>query len=241
MTLVHQRRNRPLGGAKLVVKDLLRGVRYLLRHSAPRTLPRPPGLGHVRDILVTGFDATVTGLRGGERPQSEAIRLALSQLARIATQPRGFDFEDEFREASYALAKSILGFRDLNNVLLAEYSLAAAARSPLLAGPFADAAEFCAAAALAIDAAKPVVLIDKESTGSDDPFVKSPSVALACAIGLAAVAWIIKNGAVDAKECLMSAVDVVIPLHERLLSVIHGPLPHGTLATVFREYAPFIP
>jgi hypothetical protein len=242
MTLVHQGRAMPLGDAKLVVKDLLRGFRYLLRHSAgPRTHPRPRGLGQLGDILATGLDATVAGLRGGDRSQSETIGLALGRLARIATPPRGADFEYEFRKASYALAKSILRLRKLDNVLIAEYTLAAAARSPLLAGPFADAGDFCAAVALAIAGAHPVLLVDKDASGSDDPFVRSPSVALGCTIGLVATAWIVKHGTVDARKLLMSAVDIVVPLHERLLGGLEGPHPHATLAALFREYAAFIP
>jgi hypothetical protein len=241
MALVDDRRVSPWDDLKLVVKDGLRGVRYLLRHSPPRALPRPPGLGHVRDSLVAGLGAAVTRLRGGERPRPEAVRLALERFARLAAQGPVSDLELEFRKASYALAKAILGLRGLDNALVAEHSLAAAAHSPLADGPFADGAEFCAAAALALHEAQPVTRIDADAAGSDDPFLRSPNVALACTIGLAATAWIAKAGKVDAEKLLMSAVEVVVPLHERLLGEIGGPHPRASLASLFREYAAFIP
>jgi hypothetical protein len=224
----------PLNEIGIVVKDVLRGVRYLLRHSAgPRSLPG--------GVLVTRLDDTFAQFRHARELPGERLAAAFELAARLATAPRRESFPDDFRRAFHPLAKRVLALRGLDNVLIGEHVFAAAARSPLFDRRCGDAATPCAAAAVAIAAARPIELVDVVEVAAEDPFVRSPNSAVACAVGLAATAWISKSGRIDAAECLESAVEMTVPLHPRFARALAGTKPVDAVARLYGEYAAFIP
>ncbi|TBW33284.1 hypothetical protein EYW49_20745 [Siculibacillus lacustris] len=234
----------PLSEIAIVVKDVLRGVRYLFRHSSGPHLPPPlPGLGTlttIGDTLVHRLADTVAGRNAGEGAGSR-VESALRDLATLAGQARDDVFVERFRSATYVLAKEVLALRGVGNALVSEYAFTSAARSPHLAKAERNAATFCAGVTLAITAAAPVNLIDLPEPCARDPLSLSPNSAVACAIGLATTAWMDKRGEVAGAECLASAVEMIVPLHARMATAMGAPQPMPALAGLFAEYAPFIP
>lgn len=224
---------------RIVLKDVLRGVRYFLHHSAARApLPRFEGLGGI----ATYIDGLPRLLQGETSPVDKATR-ELDRLTRAAGRPRTETFIEDFRKAGYALAKAIMVRQGLVNVLLGEHLFAAAARSACFADLAAlGSADFGAAVATAVATVRPTRLVDAgDGLESTAFFLRAPNEAIAATIGLAATAWLLKRGEVDALECLDSAGDMVEALEPRLIRALAEKNPREVLARIFDEYARFLP
>lgn len=246
---------------KTIVKDTLRGARYVMRHSAghagagSRLAPPLGGLSAIADTLLTSTEEMIL-IVAGTGPRDEEMRLkaameAFGALCRGAAGPR---FGAAFRSAHYRLIAAVLVRRGARNAYVSEQALALAAETLALKGGTAAKAvaggteagvpAFAAAAMLALLAAEPLRMADLPPSGADDPFGRAPKTATILSAVLAGAIHASREERmerVEAAVCLDSATDVVEAVFERFEAALTDTAPAARLAALLADLLPVLP